>query len=170
MTGIDEAILKNFEKQHPAGLTSVEILDFFASHGLSLSEATLRKYVQLGLLPRSVRVGTKGKHRGSKGLYPVRVIRQISEIKRMMAAHYTIEQIQTEFLFMRSELEQLEQTLGSVFQKLEDAIGRRKQEATARIVAREVGEARLLSKDLLSRLRAIETRVTSRTRVEQATG
>ena len=38
--------------------------------GEPLSEATFRKYVQLGLLPRSVRVGRKGKHRGSQGLYP----------------------------------------------------------------------------------------------------
>ena len=76
MSGIDETILARIEKQHAAGVTSAEILDVFATHGVTLSEATLRKYVQLGLLPRSVRVGTKGKHQGSKGLYPVRVVRQ----------------------------------------------------------------------------------------------
>ena len=35
---------------------------------MKFSEATLRKYVQLGLLPRSVRVGRKGKHQGSQGI------------------------------------------------------------------------------------------------------
>src|SRR5690606_18912228 len=88
--GIDESTLARIEQQHTAGLSSAEILDVFAAHNVSLSEATLRKYVQLGLLPRSVRVGTKGKHRGSKGVYPVRVVRQILQIKRMMAEQYTI--------------------------------------------------------------------------------
>jgi DNA-binding transcriptional MerR regulator len=170
MSGIDETILAKLEKSHATGLTSAEILDVFATHDVTLSEATLRKYVQLGLLPRSVRVGTKGKHQGSKGLYPVRVVRQILQIKQMMAQEYTIEQIQTEFLFVRSELEQLDETLVQIFDKLESAVKRRKQEATARVVAREVGEARLLSKDLLSRLRGIETRLTSRARLDEVSG
>ena len=91
MTAIDEATLSRIEKDHAAGLTSVEILDVFAQHGIALSEATLRKYVQLGLLPRSVRVGRKGKHQGSQGIYPVSVVRQILRIKQMMAERYTIE-------------------------------------------------------------------------------
>ena len=68
MNAINEATLSRIEKQHAGGLTSAEILDVFASHDIPLSEATLRKYVQLGLLPRSVRVGRKGKHQGSQGL------------------------------------------------------------------------------------------------------
>jgi hypothetical protein len=170
MSGIDETTLARIEKQHAAGVTSAEILDVFATHGVTLSEATLRKYVQLGLLPRSIRVGTKGKHQGSKGVYPVRVVRQILQIKQMMAEQYTIEQIQSEFLFVRSELEQLEQTVSQIFEKLDGAVKRRKQEVTARVVAREVGEARLLSKDLLVRLRGIETRLTSRARLSDVSG
>ena len=77
--------LNLLERKYAAGLSSVEILDVFASHDVALSEATLRKYVQLGLLPRSVRVGRKGKHQGSQGVYPVSVIRQILRIKQMMA-------------------------------------------------------------------------------------
>ena len=68
---IDDTTLSQLERTYAAGLTSVEILDVFASHDVSMSEATLRKYVQLGLLPRSVRVGRKGKHQGSQGVYPV---------------------------------------------------------------------------------------------------
>jgi len=170
MGGIDETILARIEKSHATGLTSAEILDVFATHDVTLSEATLRKYVQLGLLPRSVRVGTKGKHQGSKGLYPVRVVRQILQIKRMMAEEYTIEQIQTEFLFVRSELEMLDETLVQIFDKLDGTVKRRKQEPMARVVAREVGEARLLSKDLLARLRGIEARLTSRARLDEVSG
>src|SRR6188768_1410802 len=116
---IDAETLAQLEKAHGAGLSSVEILDVCARYDVQLSEATLRKYVQLGLLPRSVRVGQKGKHQGSKGVYPVSVVRQILQIKRMMADSYTIEQIQKEFLFMRSDLEQLERTLDSIFKTLD---------------------------------------------------
>jgi hypothetical protein len=164
---IDDGMLQQIEKRHSGGLTSAEILDVFASAGVQLSEATLRKYVQLGLLPRSVRVGKKGKHQGSQGIYPVGVVRQILRIKQMMSESYTIEQIQREFLFMRSDLEQLEQTLESVFGKLERVLKERRRDATAQVVAREVGDARGLSKDLMVRLSAIEDRLTSRTRVER---
>jgi hypothetical protein len=159
---IDEQTLTRIEKTHAAGITSAEILDAFATHGVPLSEATLRKYVQLGLLPRSVRVGRKGKHQGSKGMYPVGVVRQILRIKQMMADSYTIEQIQREFLFMRSELELLAQTLNSVFSKVDDAINLRKRETVAQALVREVADARVLSKDLLARWVAIDTTLTSR--------
>ena len=108
---LDERTMSAIEKESPEGLTSAEILDVFATHGVPLSEATLRKYVQLGLLPRSIRVGKKGKHQGSQGVYPVNVVRQIVMIKSMMAERFTIEQIQREFLFIRTDVEQLERTL-----------------------------------------------------------
>jgi DNA-binding transcriptional MerR regulator len=167
MNGIDEATLSKIEREHASGLTSAEILDVFATHGVQLSEATLRKYVQLGLLPRSVRVGRKGKHQGSQGVYPVGVVRQILRIKQMMAEDYTIEQIQREFLFMRSDLQALGQTLDSLFDKLDRIVLERKKDATAKAVARDVNEARAISKDLLARLGAIETRLTSRTKIER---
>ena len=65
----------------------------------------------LGLLPRSVRVGRKGKHQGSQGMYPVGVVRQIKRIKEMMASDFTIDEIQREFLFARSDIEETERTL-----------------------------------------------------------
>ncbi|HTA91305.1 MAG TPA: hypothetical protein VK745_17085, partial [Polyangiaceae bacterium] len=153
---IDEPTLTKLERDNSAGLTSVEILDLFATHDVSLSEATLRKYVQLGLLPRSVRVGRKGKHQGSQGMYPVSVVRQILRIKQMMAESYTIEQIQREFLFIRNDVEQLEQMLGRIFKKLDGVLKERKQERSAQAVHRDVSDARGLSKDLMARLVAIE--------------
>ena len=167
MKELDETVLSRIEREHARGLTSAEILDVFASYGVRLSEATLRKYVQLGLLPRSVRIGKKGKHQGSQGVYPVSVVRQILQIKRMMADSYTIEQIQKEFLFMRSDLEQLERTLGSIFKKLDAVQKTQKKDLTAQAVTREVGSARALSKELLQRLHAIENRITSKAQVER---
>jgi len=162
MFGIDEAMLIRIEREHAAGLSSAEILDVFAVHGIQLSEATLRKYVQLGLLPRSVRVGRKGKHQGSQGVYPVQVVREILRIKEMMARSFTIEQIQREVLFMRSDLQLLESTLISIFDKVDIVLKRRKREGTVQAVAREVGDARALSKDLMGRLAAIEAKLVSR--------
>jgi hypothetical protein len=163
---IDADSLAQLEKAHVAGFTSAEILDVFARHDVQLSEATLRKYVQLGLLPRSVRVGRKGKHQGSQGVYPVGVVRQILRIKRMMAESYTIDQIQREFLFIRSEVEQLESMLGRIFKKLDGVLRERKTEKVTSAVQRDVVDARSLSKELMARLEAIETNLTSRSRLE----
>jgi hypothetical protein len=124
--------------------------------------------VQLGLSPRSVRIGKKGKHRGSQGVYPVSVVRQILRIKQMMAESYTIEQIQKEFFFIRSDVEQLEQLLDGIFRKLDAVLRQRRREHSAQVVTRDVTDARSLSKDLLARLTAIETKLTTRTRMETA--
>ena len=163
---IDDSTLSQLERKYAVGLTSVEILDVFASHDVSLSEATLRKYVQLGLLPRSVRVGRKGKHQGSQGVYPVGVVRQILRIKQMMAESYTIEQIQREFLFIRNDVEQLELMLSRIFKKLDGVLKERKGEGNALAVHRDVQGARGLSKDLMARLVAIEDKLTKRNRIE----
>jgi hypothetical protein len=163
---IDAETLNQLEKAHGAGLSSAEILDVFARYDVQLSEATLRKYVQLGLLPRSVRVGRKGKHQGSQGIYPVSVVRQILRIKQMMAESYTIEQIQREFLFIRSEVEQLESMLMRIFKKLDGVLKERKTERVTSAVQRDVGDARSLSKELMARLEAIESKLTSRSKMD----
>src|SRR5205807_2854830 len=90
---LEEREIAEIERAWPNGLTSRQIVDVFETRGIRFSEATLRKYVQLGLLPRSIRVGRKGKHRGSCGLYPAHVIRRVNVVKGMMAADRTIEEI-----------------------------------------------------------------------------
>src|ERR1700751_141683 len=95
---LSEKDLREIERTHPEGLTSKQIVDLFESRGARLSEATFRKYVQLGMLPRSVRVGRKGKHQGSCGIYPATTVRRINAIKLLMASSYTIEDIQNSFL------------------------------------------------------------------------
>jgi hypothetical protein len=85
----------------------------------------------------------------------------------MMAENYTIEQIQREFLFMRSDLLELEQTLSGIFKKLESVLKQRKGEASAQVVVRDVSSARALSKDLMTRLEAIEHRLTSQAKLER---
>jgi len=166
---MDERTLSAIERQSPGGLTSAEILDLFARHDVPLSEATLRKYVQLGLLPRSVRVGRKGKHQGSQGVYPVNVVRQIVTIKRMMAEDMTIERIAREFLFIRNDVAELERTLSDIFAKLEDVLREKKSDRGAQAVQRDVVAARAQSRDLVARLEAIETKLGAGTKMEKLT-
>lgn len=165
MERIPEHTLDSIEREHDAGITSQGILDIFASHGIKFSEATLRKYVQLGLLPRSVRVGKKGKHQGSQGMYPASVVRQIQRIKEMMADDYTIEEIQREFLFVRGDIEELERTLSKVFEALKTASQHRKSQTSGRAIAHDLMTAETLAHELLAKLVVIEQRLTAQARL-----
>src|SRR3990170_9142515 len=93
------------ERERVRVVTSREVVQLFEARGARLSAASFRKYVQLGLLPRSRRVGRKGKHTGSTGLYPVSVVRRIDLIKRMMAEGYTVEDIRGSFVVVKHRLE-----------------------------------------------------------------
>src|SRR5207249_6581416 len=110
------------EQEHPQGISAVEIVDFFAPRGVKLAQATFRKYVQLGLLPRSRRVGEKGKHRGSKGLYPASAVRRIHVIKSLMDEGMTLEDIRHSFIFFRGQLDGVERALDDLFAALDKAI------------------------------------------------
>lgn len=88
-----EKELEEFEQDHPQGATSAEVIALLRHVGLRFTEATFRKYVQLGLLPRSRRVGAKGKHQGSWGVYPAWTARQVVTIKELLAQGRTIEEI-----------------------------------------------------------------------------
>jgi DNA-binding transcriptional MerR regulator len=110
--------IERIERERAAGITSGEIVRLFESKGVRLSAATFRKYVQMGLLPRSRRVGRKGKHTGSTGLYPVSVVRRIAVIKRMMAEGYTVEDIRGSFVTLRNRLEDVEKGLADLVEEL----------------------------------------------------
>lgn len=159
MQRIPDDVLDRIEREHDQGITSGEILDLFATHDIKFSEATLRKYVQIGLLPRSIRVGRKGKHQGSQGMYPATVVRQIQRIKDMMAQDYTIEEIQREFLFVRGEIEELERTLTKVFGALRDAAKERRSETSGRAITLDLASAETLARDLVAKLSVIEERL-----------
>lgn len=110
--------LQRIEEERANGITSTEVVRLFETRGARLSASTFRKYVQLGLLPRSRRVGRKGKHTGSTGLYPVSVVRRISVIKRMMAEGYTVEDIRGSFVPVRNRLEDVEKGLEELVEDL----------------------------------------------------
>lgn len=172
MQRITDEVLDRIEREHPHGISSAEILDTLAAHDIKFSEATLRKYVQLGLLPRSVRVGKKGKHQGSQGMYPAAVLRQIQRIRDMMAQDFTIEEIQREFLFVRGDIEDLERSIAKVFEALREASKERlRSETTGRAVAQDLASAEQLATDLLTKLVTIEERLMAQAQLQKrATG
>src|SRR3954464_13099574 len=110
------------EQEYPQGLSAAQIVDFFAPKGVKLAQATFRKYVQLGLLPRSRRVGEKGKHRGSRGLYPAAAVRRIHLIKSLMDEGMTLEDIRRSFIFFRGQLDGVERLLDELFAALDKSI------------------------------------------------
>ncbi|HKP55487.1 MAG TPA: hypothetical protein VJV78_02135 [Polyangiales bacterium] len=158
-----EAELLELEARYPEGLSTQDVVELFSARGERLSEATFRKYVQLGLLPRSVRVGRKGKHRGSQGRYPVAVIRQIDAVRALMAQGYTIQDIQRELLSLRTDIDALGQKLASVLSTMEQAAA-----VGDDIAARAISDARQVGDALIERLRAIEQRLAMRARMARA--
>ncbi len=169
MDGWSDDKLQAVERAHPDGLSVQQIVELFAQHGERLTEATFRKYVQVGLLPRSHRVGMKGKHRGSQGFYPAAVVRQIDQLRRLMASGFTIEEIQREFLFVRGDIEALERQIERVLAGLEKAREERAQGGPPdEPGARELTEVRGLAAELMRRLEAVERRLSIRARMAHA--
>ncbi len=154
--------IDDIERDHPLGMSVQQIVEVLASLGERLTEATFRKYVQLGLLPRSVRVGKKGKHRGSQGLYPATSVRQVQLIRQLMQQGFTIEEIQTRFLFLRGDLDALRGQLERVLTQLAGAHG------ADELLTRELEEARRIGTGLFDKLHDIERRLSVQARMERA--
>jgi hypothetical protein len=95
---LSEEELRALEGVYAEGITAVQIVEVFTARGIKFSEASFRKYVQQGLLPRSKRIGRKGKHRGSLGVYPAKTIRRINTVRSLMDDGNTIEEIRGQFL------------------------------------------------------------------------
>jgi len=168
MSGITDAALDELEKAHKDGIPSQTIVTFLETNGVKFSEATLRKYVQLGLLPHSVRVGRKGKHRGSQGLYPASMVRQILDIKRLLSENRTIDEIRQEYLLLRAEIEALEEHLRDLFEGIETALETRPNDTAAEHVRRDLKDVRGTAGDLIKKLCALEERLSMRTRLARA--
>lgn len=161
LLGPDE--IERIERDHAGGLPVRAILEIFRPRGVQLSEATFRKYVQAGLLPRSRRVGRKGKHQGSRGLYPVEAVRRINAIKKMMAEGHTLEDIKRSFLFHRNHIDQLERDLASVLDGFQSELGGRPFGGDhRRTLEDELGALRRRAQDLVRDVARLGSAVTAR--------
>ncbi len=161
-THLVEAELNELEQQHPDGMTLSQVLSAFVARGIHVSEATFRKYVQLGLLGRSRRVGRKGKHQGSLGMYPATTVRRLNAIRQMLAAHYTIEDIQRSFLRFADEIDGLQRVLGGLLDGLSrELTGGQFSAERKRAMNRELVAVRKLGSDLVLRIEALERELVS---------
>jgi DNA-binding transcriptional MerR regulator len=149
--------IDRIEREQARGITSREVVRLFSSRGARFSQATFRKYVQAGILPRSRRVGRKGKHTGSTGLYPVSVVRRIDLIKRMMAEGLTLEDIRESFVATRSRLDDVEAGLEALVGDLER---RARAHPERRQVERQLSRAQRQMRAALRRIEWIGGRVT----------
>lgn len=167
---LDEREIQEIERIWPNGLTSRQIVDVFETRGIRFSEATLRKYVQLGLLPRSVRVGRKGKHRGSCGLYPSHVVRRVNAVKGMMADNLTIEEIHRSFVKFKDDIDGVEKELRDLLSGFE-----REAKSPAshsperrRELEQEILEAKRAAGELVRRIANLERRLSERQEPESS--
>lgn len=139
---LDPAEIDEMERRYAGtGVSVAEVLELFRSRGMPISEGTFRKYVQVGLLPRSRRVGRKGRNRGSRGVYPASVIRRLHAVKAMMAEGMTLEEIRGSYLHLRGDLDVVEQAIAEIAGRIGRAIEEvpmadRQQEAMSRELAR----------------------------------
>jgi DNA-binding transcriptional MerR regulator len=160
---LGEEELDEIERQSPEGLTSRQIVDVFTARGIRFSEATLRKYVQLGLLPRSVRVGRKGKHRGSCGIYPANVVRRVNQVRAMMAADLTIEDIQRSFVRFKEDIERVEKGVRELIAGFErEARGPTFDPDRRASIEAEIVAAKQAAGELVRRISGVEASLSAR--------
>ena len=160
---LSEDELSAIEQGAPSGLTSRQIVDLFTSRGIRFSEATLRKYVQLGLLPRSVRVGQKGLHQGSKGLYPAVVVRRVNLVKGMMAENLTIEEIQRSFIRFKDEIDGIEKSVRSLIDTFErETRGPGFEQVRRQELEQDIVDAKRAAGELVRRISTLESRLSNR--------
>lgn len=148
---LKEDDLRAIEGAYAGGITAVQIVDSFTSRGIKFSEASFRKYVQQGLLPRSRRVGRKGKHRGSLGVYPAKTVRRINAVKQLMLDGYTIEEIQGQFLLYTDLVEGVAEHLTELWSRLASDLDKL-DPATRRELDRQLADTRRDGDHLVGRL------------------
>ena len=153
MNDVPESALQEFEARFPAGATSAQVVAFFQEHGVRLSEATFRRYVQLGFLPRCRRVGRqgRGRHRGSEGIYPTAVVRRLNEVKRLLEQQLTIDEIRGLFRVREDDVQAVRERLAAIVAGVEEQLretpdellGRHLEQLRATIAELEAGLGRV---------------------------
>jgi DNA-binding transcriptional MerR regulator len=160
--------IDRIEREHPHGVPARFIVEVFKPLGVPLSEATFRKYVQAGLLPRSRRVGRKGKHRGSQGLYPVESVRRLNAIKKMMAEGLTLEDIRRSYVFVRNHMDVVDREFDAAFLGLAQELVERPFDGQSRQLQVELEALRERAVTLVRDVARFGSVVTSRSSTESS--
>lgn len=160
-SALSEAQIREIEAANTDGLTSQELVRVFSDRRVRFSEANLRRYVQLGLVPRSRRIGQKGKHQGSHGIYPVRAVRRINLIKKLMAERYTLEDIQSKFLAFKDDIETLDEAADKLVLNFESKLAEQPAGPRRERLFEELEAVKRASTALLDAVHRLEKLLTS---------
>ncbi len=159
---LDEKEVFSLMEIHKEGITSAQVIKIFRDKGIRFSEATLRKYVQLGLLPRSHRVSVgAGKHRGSRGIYSVLVIKNINDIKKMMDDGLTLDDIARASMKFKREINGIDSGLQHLFKAMAHEVDGPRFDLTLKpVVEEEIHLAREEARSLILKLEKIDQALT----------
>lgn len=116
------AELKRIEEAHKHGISCKDIVALFKGKGVRFSAPALRRYVQLGLIPRSKRIGKRGRYKGSSGLYPVETVRIVMQIKQALDDGCTLEEIRFGNAVLAGEVQTFRHTSNQLLEHFEQAI------------------------------------------------
>ena len=153
---LSEAQIREIEAENAEGLTSQDLVRVFNDRQVRFSEANLRRYVQLGLVPRSRRIGQKGMHQGSHGLYPVRAVRRINLIKKLMAERFSLEEIQQKFLAFQDDIEVLDEATEKLLESFEGRIAEQPAGPRRERLFAELESVKRAAKQLLEAVQQLE--------------
>jgi DNA-binding transcriptional MerR regulator len=151
-----EKELEAIERKYAEGMTAHEVVELFEVRDVNFSEATFRKWVQLGLLPRSKRVGRKGKHQGSRGLYPAVAVRRVNDIKRMMSQSFTVEEIAQSFLRFTDEIGAVDRGLRELMTGFLRVAKAETDAARRKALNKELEDLQKLSTQIVERIERVE--------------
>lgn len=146
---LSDAELRSVEREYANGITCQELVTLFNNKGERFTTATLRKYVQLGLLPTSRREGISGQHTGSRGVYPVIVVFLINEIKRAVGQGAGLNDVKCSGVWLAGEVCLLEDAISEFLGKLARAVDGKAPRKSKRLVS-DLGRSReSLAKEIL---------------------
>ncbi len=154
--------LQRLERQYAEGIKSGEVVEVFRAKGHRFSEATLRKYVQLGLLPKSRRIGVRGRHRGSMGVYPVSIIRLVNDIKSALDGGSTLEEVRLGCVGLSAEVNALRMRYEEVSRRFEEALVRIQDRERQGELTRRLRERCKIMHDNFRELDALAVRIGGR--------
>ena len=123
MKRLSSVEIKRIEQQYAEGIRSAAIVEIFRAKGYRFSAATLRKYVQLGLLPKSKRVGSRGRHTGSSGLYPVSCVRLVNDIKDALDKGASLDDVRLG-IGLTSQMLVLKEAVDALVARFEEAMAK----------------------------------------------
>ena len=115
-------------------------------------------------------MGKKGKHLGSRGVYPLRAVRRINTIKRLMAERYTIEEIQAKFLTFKDSIETLDEAIDELVRLFNDKISAVQPSESREHLTTELDALRRTARDLVTGANRIEKLLISHRRSHRPRG